>query len=411
MCTKDVLYTKTDIKMKLMYHIFTYGLFMVVCARDTETNSTDLAERDITAQTWMTIITALVSTRLVLSVIGIVINAFNSAIICKLPKDAGEHFKLILSLAAADISLCFSDLLMLATYAYYKFSSVSSDSGHIYSEAEGSPCVWAINDGIQFFAFLATLFSVMLIAVDCYLKTKVPLRYKVIVTKNRIRIAVCVSWILAFLMSSVTLFGLGFLEWQTIARNLGHSSTTLNTTDSTTEMYSNSKGSMSNNSQFKNSLSNTMPHMRLSLCDAMLEWAFLKNLIVALCSMLCTVVMIVLYCLVCCGARNLQHRREKQTGVHRSIKKTLLTTILIVGTFAFCWGPVSAFMILLAALGFVDETRPSVKAFLSSSSILQILNASLDALIYAIRLDDIRTRYTFLCNKLKCKCRNVMLRH
>ena len=68
---------------------------------------------------WSTIIKSTVITRIVMSVTGILLNGYNSVIVYKLPENCGNHFKLIQSLAAADISLYLIDMMMLSTYIYY----------------------------------------------------------------------------------------------------------------------------------------------------------------------------------------------------------------------------------------------------------------------------------------------------
>ena len=68
---------------------------------------------------WSAIIKSTVIARIVLSAIGIILNGCNSVIVYKLPENCGNHFKLIKSLAAADISLCLIDMMMFSTYVYF----------------------------------------------------------------------------------------------------------------------------------------------------------------------------------------------------------------------------------------------------------------------------------------------------
>ena len=86
------------------------------------TSDIELYEDALSQPPWSTIITSFVSARIVLAVIGIIINGCNFVIVYKLPEDCGNHFKLIQSLATADISLCLIDLMMLATYAYCSYT-------------------------------------------------------------------------------------------------------------------------------------------------------------------------------------------------------------------------------------------------------------------------------------------------
>ena len=148
----------------------------------------------------------------------IIINGCNSDIIYKLPEKSGNHFKLILSLAIADISLCLSDLLMLATYGYdsHRPEDVIKPTRDFSqsSASKETQCVWAVIDCFQLTVFLATLFAVIMIAVDCFLKTKIPLTYRVTVTKKRIKVAIILSWLLSFAICLMAIFGVGSIVWR-----------------------------------------------------------------------------------------------------------------------------------------------------------------------------------------------------
>ena len=72
---------------------------------------------------WSIIIKSFVSARIVLSTVGILLNGCNFVIVNRLPETCGNHFKLIQSLAIADLALCFTDVMMLATYAYYSYGA------------------------------------------------------------------------------------------------------------------------------------------------------------------------------------------------------------------------------------------------------------------------------------------------
>ena len=191
---------------KFIYIVLLIHVCVSTFAFESNASHTLKAEKLLFPPAVITVIEYFLVAGIIISLIGIFINACNSYIICKLP-DVGGHFKLILSLAMADLCLCLSDLFMLGTYAFNKYSY--GDVGQI---REGL-CVWAFNDCLQFMAFLATLFSVIMIAVDCFLKTKIPLRYRVIVTKKRINIVVSLSWISAFVISMLACFWVWYIAW------------------------------------------------------------------------------------------------------------------------------------------------------------------------------------------------------
>ena len=87
-------------------------------------STTEIPFKDPLSQPpWSTIIKSFVSARIVLSTVGILLNGCNFVIVNRLPETCGNHFKLIQSLATADLALCFTDVMMLATYAYYSYGA------------------------------------------------------------------------------------------------------------------------------------------------------------------------------------------------------------------------------------------------------------------------------------------------
>ena len=448
--------------MKFKYFLRILCVILVsVSTATNRNNSSQWDEYPRSDPPWK-VINSLAITRLILSLLGVFINACNSIIIWKLPGERENHFKFILSLAIADMSLCFSDLLNLATFFYYTYIG-SVDFSQRYSsffdgrlaprEAMGAYCVWATNDCFQFFTFLATLFSVIMIAVDCFLKTKFPLRYRTLLTPKRVNIAIGLSWILAFAISAMTIFVQAYFDYVDLRNKSDESkykfdeskyefnvskyenfNTSMLITNNVTDLPFSLFAFVDNN--HKNSENNTVTNVFLSkdhnifsewninskrsvrsfengtqdivflseyFCESLSQWGSeSKSFLTGICSLICFILMMFLYCCIYCGARNLQRRTERRTGIQRNTRKTLVTTILIVLTFFFAWGPVIVIPAIFDDTGHVY--RPAERAIHSSLYILQVLNATLDALIYAIRLEEIRKRYTLVIWKLKCGC-------
>ena len=96
-------------------------------------STTEIPFKDPLSQLpWSTIIKSFVSARIVLSTVGILLNGCNFVIVNRLPETCGNHFKLIQSLATADLALCITDVMILATYAYYSYGAdVIKTSGDI----------------------------------------------------------------------------------------------------------------------------------------------------------------------------------------------------------------------------------------------------------------------------------------
>ena len=112
--------------------------------------------------------------------------------------------------------------------------------------------------------------------------------------------------------------------------------------------------------------------------------------------------MISLYCCICCRVKHLQHRTERQTGVQTSSRKIIITSTLIVGSFLLAWGPPSwLFMFMVANLVGSGVMPPAARALVTSVHVLQVLNATLDAIMYAIRLEEIIKSYRLAFDRLK----------
>ena len=253
--------------------------------------------------------------------------------------------------------------------------------------------------------FLATLFAVSMIAVDCFLKTKIPLKYRVTVTKRRLKVAMIISWLLCFAISLVFVFGVGFVLWNELSKNStnGYVKSLMNDNITINNWVVSSYGSNNSYVDFQNGTqASAVPAFDKSLCEIFVGWSLTsKGFLTGLCSLLSTALMISLYCCICCRVKRLQNRTERQTGVQTISRKTIITTSLIVGSFLLAWGPPSWIFLMILFMVRSPSMRPAVRALVTSAHVLQVLNATLDALIYAMRLGEIRKGYRLAFDKLK----------
>ena len=275
------------------------------------------------------------------------------------------------------------------------------------SVSKGSECVWAVLDCLQLIVFLATLSAVSMIAVDCFLKTKIPLRYRVAVTKKRLKVAIITSWWLSFAIGLVVVFGVGPVLWTEGPKNRANVDVKILKDDNNTATSSFDAPYESDKSykDFGNETLASFVHpLDMSLCEMFAGWSLeSKGILTGLCSLLCTTLMIIVYCCICCRVKGLQQRTERQTGVQTSSRKTVITTSLIVGSFLLAWGPPSWLLLMIPFAIGTGSMRPAARALVTSAHVLQVLNATLDALIYAMRLEEIRKSYRLAFHKLKCK--------
>ena len=122
-------------------------------------------------------------------------------------------------------------------------------------------------------------------------------------------------------------------------------------TDNVTEIYSflTVYGYNRSNVAFENgNLAPEFPAVDILLCELFAGWGLVsKGILTGFCSLLCTSLMIILYCCICCRVHRLQRRRKRQIGVQTSTRRTLITTALIVGTFLLAWGPPSWLLLMV----------------------------------------------------------------
>ena len=240
-----------------------------------------------------------------------------------------------------------------------------------------------------------------MIAVDCFLKTTTPLEYRITVTRKRLNVSIIITWFLSFAIGVGFVFGLALTDWESA---LNYRTSLLN--DSTTNdgsivaSYENNVSAV----DFANvTLESYDSELEFSLCGVLEFKSFdYKLFLTGLCSLLCTTLMITLYCCICCRVRGQQRSTERHTGVQRSSRKLIITTLLIVGSFLLAWAPISWILLVVIFIISIESPLRAARVLLTSAHVLQVLNATLDALIYAIRLEEIRQRYRIVFNKLKC---------
>lgn len=109
--------------------------------------------------------------------------------------------------------------------------------------------------------------------------------------------------------------------------------------------------------------------------------------------------------------RHQRARTSSQQATQRS-KKTLITTLLILGTFIICWLPICAFNISLIVLGQVnsDFVEEKINVLVTTEHYLinlLLLNGVCDPIIYAVRIREVQVGYRILFGR----CCSFLLRH
>lgn len=218
-----------------------------------------------------------------------------------------------------------------------------------------SPALWLFREGVMFVALAASIFSLLLIAVERYTAMMKPLHQKSARKTCRIYGLVALCWILAFAIGFLPLLG-----WNCVC-SLESCSTLL-------PLYSKS-------------------------------YIFFSLLIFSLILLAIGVLYGAIYCHV---------RSSAKVGSQRSRKRSLgllKTVISIVGVFIMCWGPLFALLLL----DFFCVSRQCAPLFSADWVIaLAVLNSALNPVIYALGSTELRKAIAGL---LCCCCLRAGLCH
>lgn len=219
-----------------------------------------------------------------------------------------------------------------------------------------TPALWLFREGMLFVALAASIFSLLLIAVERYTTMMKPLSQKT-TRKSYYRIygLVALCWVLALVIGFLPLLG-----WNCVC-NLDGCSTLL-------PLYSKT-------------------------------YIFFSLIIFFLILLAIGVLYGAIYCHV---------HRSTQLGAQRSRKRSLSllkTVITIVGVFMLCWGP----LFLLLLVDFFCVSRQCALLFSADFCIsLAVLNSGLNPIIYALGSTDMRKAMAEL---LCCSCVKAGLCH
>ncbi|XP_039983852.1 sphingosine 1-phosphate receptor 4 [Xiphias gladius] len=219
-----------------------------------------------------------------------------------------------------------------------------------------TPALWLFREGMLFVALAASIFSLLLIAVERYTTMMKPLAQKSArKTYYRIYVLVALCWVLALVIGFLPLLG-----WNCVC--------SLNGCSTLLPLYS--------------------------------KTYILFSLLIFL--------LILLAIGVLYGAIYCHVHRSAQLSPHRSRKRSLAllkTVITIVGVFMICWGP----LFLLLLVDFFCASRQCALLFSADYFIsLAVLNSSLNPIIYALGSSEMRKAIAEL---LCCCCLKASLCH
>ncbi|XP_010764794.1 adenosine receptor A1-like [Notothenia coriiceps] len=211
----------------------------------------------------------------------------------------------------------------------------------------------------------SSILSLLAIAIDRYLRVKIPTRYTTIVTQRRACVAVCLCWILSFLTGLVPMLG-----WN----NLG-----------------NLEGNLTSSSEI---VCEFTAVMRM---DYMVYFNFFGWVVVPLS------IMIALYAEIFRVIRRQLNRRAEATcDAERYFRKELKlakSLALVVFLFAVCWLPIH----IMNCIDFFCPECSIPKFAMYVGIFMSHVNSALNPMVYAFRIKVFRltlikiTRHCMLC--------------
>ena len=372
--------------------------------------------------------------RISLSFTGIVLNLLNIIVLCVSSTKISPIGRLVINLAVADISVCVCDIWSIVQ------DFVISENDWI-----SRFCAATFYTFLQISSFMVTLLAVVLIAINNYLMVIKPLYYSTLVTSPCICRSAAVMWISAIVLTAMAvvlpggiqtdsslakhfefrkgrifesleienkseaafLAGLNITSGDT-SRLSGinimndihiHPNATResdNQSDVQISLFRNDDTDLyddlfdSEMNIYLNYLNSTHP---ASICFK-LYYSFYFNpyYIFTIGTFISILILLFTYCRMCCEICQLSKRSYRMTGHGISQRKSSITTCFIILSFLICWLPGSFILSMFAYFPGSDNGVASV-GMANTMFILQVVNAIIDPVLYALRLPEVRHCY------------------
>lgn len=289
---------------------------------------------------------------LILCSLAFCINTVSICATYNIPNGLTTHSKLIISLASSDI------LVTISVFAHLMIKMFNPlQNPLLTSSAERLPssCQFAFVSSLNIMAHLISLLNLLLMAIDHYVAIMRPLHYIYIMNKRNGCITIIVVWLLAIIG--------GFLNFFT------------------------GIASFSNRSS-----------KYLNYCEYIMYNDFYGDYLVIACTFLCLISIIFIYLRIYCEVKRITNRIQILRYDEEHNSKTLITTLLIIGTFAICWIPIISFnlVIIIQIHLDIESVKKTFKFLLLANKYLYALllvNSICDPVIYAVRLREVQLGY------------------
>ena len=379
--------------------------------------------------------------RLILSLVGIILNTTNIFVLCTSPGKISPMGRLVINLAVADITVCICDIWSILLVVIFP--------DHLSSSTF---CAISFYTFLQIATFLATLLAVMLIAINNYLMVLKPLKHSRIVTRSFVNRSVVLLWSSAVILSGIAVVLPGLAQSDSDMKKHFN-----NNTDNVSNIYTGnqtyfSQGEVSkhtgmhqfvyddlthtekkqlsglnihtnlvasgmkksrkrtkaaplsliqyNSSRYKNrafglrtdQLIKYVNSTKLSFCDKIyFNFVFDPYIIFTAGTLTSVLLLLLMYCRICGEIRRFANRSYLMAGHSVSRRKSTITTFFIVFSFLLCWLPSSTNFLVIY---FDDSMQWEYSAvYRNTVFIFQLINTIIDPILYAFRLPEVRKCY------------------
>ncbi|XP_061166925.1 melanocortin receptor 4-like [Saccostrea echinata] len=278
-----------------------------------------------------------------------------------------SHFRLILSLAASDIMIVVS----IVSHIVNKVLNPPRIF-HLHSQEERlvSSCGFQLVVSINVTAHLISLLNLFAMAQDHYVAIIKPLHYHHIMQPSRVNIMIIILWVISFLGG-----------------------------------FSNFYAGIGKPPQFKD----------FNICERALYSSYQAEYLLILLTLLCFLGISVIYTTLYCKIKYHNSLTVTMSKNRMHNRKALVTTLIIIGTFAACWLPGMIFQLSMIIQIHIDDAkiREYIVMFVQANNYLYILllcNSLCDPIIYAIRLPEVQLGYIRFLSKYSVTFRKILHR-
>ncbi|XP_052762256.1 melanocortin receptor 4-like [Mya arenaria] len=284
--------------------------------------------------------------KIIICILGLIANILSIVATVNVPREKWSTYtKLIINLAVSDILVVCS----VFVYVILEFSAIQH------------PCANIFHQMLLNIALTSTLFNLVLMAIDHYFAIIYALYYGRVFSKIRVNYVIICLWIVIFFCGVLDIF----VAFGSYDKEKGDFCVYVN-----------------------------RDHFNYELVIIIVIFAVLFGLLL-------------IYSRICYRVRQIVRqddlgRRKGRQGSH-SIK-AVVTTFLIIGTFAFCWCPLGIYhFIYYIWPPKMDLNYETIQTFLLVNNILVcvlLLNPLCDPIIYALRRSEVKLGYIRFYNRV-----------